>query len=264
MAVFNIPHPSISKLPTTEVDAEPELWNKGYRQIDENMEAIKRILDQLDKELRDARGADANAAARIARIQSEFNALKTRIGNTVVNSINGKTGNVYITAGDVPELLTNGNPYMTGIPHLVGVQDWANEAETEVDNNSNQFALVSQGFIKRMMRKISERFVQTYAVGGQRFIVMGIPGARFIIGLGKATYSDHNGHASWEIGPGLNDMYNKYDPEWFVAYMTPQVGSEAKFIGGEAVGRNFRMRWIDAPIRGDKIASWMVIGICRR
>lgn len=264
MAIFNIPHPSISKLPTTEVDAEPELWNKGYRQIDENMDAIKRILDQLDKELRDARGADANAAARIARIQSEFNSLKTRIGNTVVNSINGKTGNVYITAADVPELLTNGNPYMTGIPHLVGVQDWANDAETEVDNNSNQFALVSQGFIKRMMRKISERFVQTYAVGGQRFIVMGIPGARFIIGIGKATFSDHNGHLAWEIGPGLNDMYNKYDPEWFASYMTPQVGSEAKFLGGEAVGRNFRMRWIDAPIRGDKIASWMVIGICRR
>lgn len=264
MATFTLPHPQINRLPTQEVDAEPKLWNDGYAQIDANFAAIKRTLDELDAEIRAARGSDSDATARIARIQREFDDLKGRIGSTVVNTVNGKSGNVYITAADVPDLLSNSNPYMTGVPQLVGIRDWDNEVDTEVDSSSNYAALASQGFLKRMLLKLSNRFVRTYEVGNQVFLVIGIKGARVAFGFGKATLVGHNGVQAWDIGPGLSEMYNVYGPTWSYCMMTPQVGSEAKFLGVETNANTMRARWVDAPNSAAKTASWMVFGVCAR
>lgn len=103
---MNLPYPSLTKLPTEEVDETPELWNKTYREIDANLEALRVEFNRLDTLLRNsnAGGNASNINDRLRIIEGNLSALEARYRQGVVKSVAGRSGNVVLTVEDVPGL----------------------------------------------------------------------------------------------------------------------------------------------------------------
>ena len=59
-----LPYSSITKIPDTEPDAIPELWNKTYREIDENFNHLKSETDALRNQIESGEVASAKKAEK--------------------------------------------------------------------------------------------------------------------------------------------------------------------------------------------------------
>jgi hypothetical protein len=69
---MSLPHPSITKIPNTEPDAVPTLWNGTYDEIDENFAALDARSAGTQDELTAARGGAANLDARFDQLEANL------------------------------------------------------------------------------------------------------------------------------------------------------------------------------------------------
>lgn len=65
-----LPHSVIDKIPNNEPDAVPELWNKTYRQIDENFTNHESRIAASESTLSSAKGTHASLPARLNSLES--------------------------------------------------------------------------------------------------------------------------------------------------------------------------------------------------
>jgi hypothetical protein len=70
-----IPHPNITKIPETEPDAVPELWNSTYREIDENFVDLDERTTGVEDEIAGARQGKTSLGEAIAQIVQQVGGI---------------------------------------------------------------------------------------------------------------------------------------------------------------------------------------------
>jgi hypothetical protein len=70
-----IPHPDITKIPETEPDAVPELWNNTYREIDENFSDLDARVTSTEDEISEARQGRSSLGEAIAEIVQQVGGI---------------------------------------------------------------------------------------------------------------------------------------------------------------------------------------------
>jgi hypothetical protein len=70
-----LPKYPIKKIPNTEPDAVPALWNETYEEIDQNLNNLDVRLVARESEINAARGGESSLAARIGDLDEQIQGL---------------------------------------------------------------------------------------------------------------------------------------------------------------------------------------------
>lgn len=144
---MKVPFETITKIPEDrEVDAVPELWNRQYREMDQNFAAIQQALTSIEANLQAIKpaGVPGNLSTYLAEIKSRLNNIGSAVGSGVVSSINGKTGAVTLTARDFPDAMPKTGGTFTSPPYIQG----------ESNDSTEDNRLASRRFVRRLLDRV--------------------------------------------------------------------------------------------------------------
>lgn len=84
---MTLPKYPIKKIPNTEPDAVPALWNETYEEIDADLNDLDGRLVVMKNEVDSARGGQSSLDERLGRIDSQIEGIDLDMQNSIVASI---------------------------------------------------------------------------------------------------------------------------------------------------------------------------------
>lgn len=82
-----LPKYPIKKIPNTEPDAVPALWNETYEEIDQNLSNLDVRLVARESEINAARGGESSLAARIGDLDEQIQGLDPDMQNSIAAAL---------------------------------------------------------------------------------------------------------------------------------------------------------------------------------
>lgn len=82
-----LPKYPIKKIPNTEPDAVPALWNETYEEIDQDLNSLDTRLVARENEINAARGGESSLSARISDLDEQIQGLDPDMQNSIAATL---------------------------------------------------------------------------------------------------------------------------------------------------------------------------------